>query len=159
MTAEERAALRQLYNFRCGYCGVSETDVGAALTLDHFQPISRGGDDIPANWVYCCFACNNAKGNYWQPSSPQRILHPLHDNLSEHIVEQGDGTLFGLTEIGRFHILRLRLNRPALVAYRLEKHGREREALHHAEIFRSLTEAQQEIRRLRQQLEQQLRGE
>ena len=89
MTAEERAALRQLYNFRCGYCGVSATDVGAALTIDHFQPISRGGGDIPANWVYCCFACNNAKGNHWQPGSPQRILHPLQDNLSEHIVEQG----------------------------------------------------------------------
>jgi hypothetical protein len=53
MTATERAALRQLYNFCCGYCGVSETDVGAALTIDHFQPTSRGGADAPTNWVYC----------------------------------------------------------------------------------------------------------
>jgi 5-methylcytosine-specific restriction endonuclease McrA len=65
MTAAERVALRQLYNFRCGYCGVSETDVGAALTLDHFQPVSRGGEDTFTNWVYCCFACNTAKGDYW----------------------------------------------------------------------------------------------
>jgi 5-methylcytosine-specific restriction endonuclease McrA len=60
MTAAERLALRQRYNFCCGYCGVRETDVGAALTIDHFQPISRGGEDTPANWVYCCFACNTA---------------------------------------------------------------------------------------------------
>ena len=53
MTATERAALRQLYNFCCGYCGVSETDVGAVLTTDHFQPTSRGGADAAANWVYC----------------------------------------------------------------------------------------------------------
>ncbi len=153
MTAEERATLHQLYNFRCGYCGVSETDVGAELTTDHFQPTSRDGEDAPANWVYCCFACNNAKGDYWQPDSPQHILHPLRDNLSDHITEQEDGTLMGLTETGRFHIEQLRLNRPALVAHRLENRRREREAQHHAEVLRNLVEAQQEIRRLRQRLE------
>jgi hypothetical protein len=61
----------------------------------------------------CCFACNIAKGDYWQPDSLQRILHPLHDNLSEHIMEQEDGTLHGLTSTGHFHIAQLRLNRPA----------------------------------------------
>jgi len=35
MTVTERAALRQLYNFCCGYCGVSETDtVGHPLGVD-----------------------------------------------------------------------------------------------------------------------------
>jgi HNH endonuclease len=71
MTSAERAALRQRYNFRCGYCGVSETEVGAELTGDHFQPTSREGQDIPSNWVYCCFACNSAKGDYWLPDSSQ----------------------------------------------------------------------------------------
>jgi hypothetical protein len=159
MTAEERAALRRRYDFRCGYCGVSETDVGAELTTDHFQPTSRDGEDTPANWVYCCFACNNAKGDYWQPDSPQRILHPFHDNLSEHIREQADGTLLGLTETGRFHVQQLRLNRPALVGHRLEVRQREQQAQRHAEVLRNLAGAQQEIRRLRQRLERQLRGE
>lgn len=159
MTAAERTALRQLYNFRCGYCGVSETDVGATLTTDHFQPTSRGGVDTPANWVYCCFACNTAKGDSWQPDSPQRILHPFHNNLSEHITEQEDGTLLGLTETGRFHIAHLRLNRPALVAYRLEKHRHERERVYHTEVLQHLAEVQRELRFLRQRLEQQLRRE
>lgn len=159
MTAEERATLRQHFDFRCGYCGVSETDVGAELTVDHFQPTSQGGADTPDNWVYCCFACNIAKSDYWHPDSLQRLLHPLYDNLSEHLVEQEDGTLLGLTETGRFHIEQLRLNRPALVAHRLEKRWRKREAQRHAEIMRSFAEAQQEIRVLRQRLERQWRGE
>jgi hypothetical protein len=41
----------------------------------------------------------------------------LHDNLSEYILEQEDSTLLGLTSTGYFHIVQLRLNRPALVAY------------------------------------------
>lgn len=157
MTAAERDILRQRYTCCCGYCGVSETDVGAALTVDHFQPISRGGHDLPANWVYCCFACNNAKGNYWQPDSPQRVPHPLQDQLDTHIAAQEDGVLLGLTEIGHFHILLLRLNRPALVAYRVEKRAREREALRQADIVQRLEAAQHEIRLLRARLAQQLR--
>lgn len=155
MTAAEQAALRQLYNFCCGYCGVSETDVGAALTTDHFQPTSRGGADASANWVYCCFACNNAKGDYWQPDSLQRILHPLHDNLSEHITAQEDSTLLSLTETGRLHIAQLRLNRPVLVAYRVEKRRREWERGRYTAVLHHLAEAQQELRFLRQRLEQQ----
>jgi hypothetical protein len=37
MRPEIRDALRQRYGFRCGYCGVRETDAGARLTLDHFH--------------------------------------------------------------------------------------------------------------------------
>jgi hypothetical protein len=162
MNAAERAALRQLYDFCCGYCGVSETDVGAELTTDHFQPPSRDGEDTPENWVYCCFACNNAKGDYWQPDSTQRILHPLRDNPSEHVAEQEDGTLIGLTETARFHIQQLRLNRPALVSHRLENRRRASEVAHHVQVLQNLAEAQREIRRLRQrleQLEQRQRGE
>ena len=35
MRPEEREALRRRFHFRCGYCGVSETDGGAELTVDH----------------------------------------------------------------------------------------------------------------------------
>ena len=159
MTTAERVALRQLYNFCCGYCGVSETDVRATLTLDHFQPVSRDGEDTFTHWVYCCFARNTAKGDYRQPAALHRILHPLRDNLSDHIAEQADGMLLGVTETGRFHIQHLRLNRPALVAHRLEKQQRKRERHRHAEVLRHLTEIQREIHLLRARLERQLRRE
>ena len=135
---EQREALRRLYNFRCGDCGVSEVDNGAELTVDHFQPRSQGGTDAVGNLVYCCHTCNAYKGNYYQPEASERILHPLHDNLSEHILEQEDGTLYALTPTGAFHIAQLRLNRPALIAYRL--------------VERQLQLARQELLALRQRL-------
>jgi hypothetical protein len=149
MRPEEREALRSRFDFRCGYCGVSETEVGAELTLDHYQPRSRGGDEEPANQVYCCFTCNSFKGDVWAPHSPGRILHPLHDPLSEHLAERPDGTLEGLTETGRFHITRLHLNRPALVAHRLARSR-------HVELDRAIGEAlrtQEELRRRVEELE------
>ena len=121
MLPDPRAELRRLYQFCCGYCGTSEVDVGAALTIDHFQPHSHGGADDPTNWVYCCHACNEFKGDHWQPESLRRILHPLRDDFSAYIVEETDGKLRGLTETGTFHIQRLHLNRPQLVAHRLAR--------------------------------------
>src|SRR5262245_52364895 len=110
MGQDERETLRRCYQFRCGYCGVSEHDVGAELTVDHFQPRSQGGLDEAENWVYCCHACNEFKGSCWQPNAPHRILHPLRDDLAAHIVEQEDGTLQARSETGAFHIETLHLN-------------------------------------------------
>lgn len=118
MRPDERVALRERFGCRCGYCGVSEVDVGAELTVDHFQPRAYGGSDEPDNWVYCCHACNEYKGDYWKPDSLRRILHPLRDDLTQHIAERDDGTLEALSESGVFHIQRLHLNRARLIAHR-----------------------------------------
>jgi len=67
MTPQQRLAVRERFGFRCGYCGVHESQEGAELTIDHYQPRSRGGTDEPDNLVYCCHACNSHKGDYWQP--------------------------------------------------------------------------------------------
>ena len=127
--AELRQQVRELYDFRCGYCEVRETDSGARLTLDHFQPRSRGGSDTRDNLVYCCHACNEFKGDYWQPESERRILHPLRDLLAEHLVTAENGRMRALTATGEFHLRRLCLNREALVAHRREQNilSRERE--------------------------------
>ncbi|WP_314853652.1 HNH endonuclease [Microbacterium paulum] len=42
---------------RCAYCG------GAASTIDHVLPRSRGGADSWENLVACCLRCNNVKGD------------------------------------------------------------------------------------------------
>src|SRR5438874_1066952 len=70
-----------------------ETAEATELTVDHFQPRSQGGLHEPENWVYCCHACNEFKRDSWQPNSPQRILHPLREDLAVHLVEREDGTL------------------------------------------------------------------
>jgi hypothetical protein len=135
---EQREALRRLYNFRCGYCGVSEIHSGAELTVDHVQPRLQGGTDAVGNLVYCCHACNEYKGNCYQPEASKRILHSLHDTLPEHILEQEDGTLYALTPTGAFHIAQLHLNCPALIAHRL--------------VEQQLRLARQELLMLRQRL-------
>jgi hypothetical protein len=50
-------------------------------------------------------------------------LHPLRDDLAAHIREdERTGRLEGLTATGRFHIIALRLNRPALIIHRQRRY-------------------------------------
>ena len=46
-------------NYECQFCG--RTDV--ALTIEHLQPRSKGGDTSWLNCVAACGACNHRKGN------------------------------------------------------------------------------------------------
>jgi HNH endonuclease len=87
--------------------------------VDHFQPRVEGGSDDLENLLYCCFACNSFKGDWWNPDGVERLLHPLLDNLDEHLCQERDGTLSPLTPTGQFHCDRLQLNRLPLVANRL----------------------------------------
>jgi len=143
VTPLEKEELRARFEFRCGYCRVSETDIGAILHHDHFHPTSRGGADDAGNWVYCCFACNSFKGAYW-PQSPNELflLHPLRDDLSSHIREEG--LLVGLSPRGRFHIEMLHLNRAPLVLHR-HKRDAESELDNRIRELESQVEADAEI--------------
>jgi HNH endonuclease len=154
MRPEEREALRRRFQFRCGYCGVSEQDAGAELTVDHFQPRSRGGLHEPDNWVYCCHACNEFKGDVWQPGSPQRILHPVRDEVAAHLIEDADGMLRALTETGAFHIDTLHLNRAQLVAYRLERRLLEVARQNQDQLLERLRRLEEEVQSLTAQLAQ-----
>ena len=93
-------------------------DSGSPLTVDHFKPRAQGGTHSVDNLVYCRHACNENKGDWWNPNGIERVLHPLNDDISQHISQTRDGILIGLTRTGVFHIGLLRLNRPPLVSYR-----------------------------------------
>lgn len=65
---KNRERMRQLiakHKGRCALCGdlvtLRDGDPRRA-TVDHVQPVSRGGLDVPANWQLACYACNQAKG-------------------------------------------------------------------------------------------------
>jgi len=121
LAPEIRAAAREAYGRRCGYCGVSEVWVGGELEIDHFRPLRHGGTDTPDNLVYACTICNRFKSDYWPtPDAPEslRLLHPGQDDLSAHLLETADGRLVGLTPRGWFHIDRLHLNRSQLIDLR-----------------------------------------
>jgi len=93
--------VRQQYDYRCGYCGIAEHEAGSLLEIDHFRPLRAGGTNELENLVYCCTTCNRHKGDFWNESEPERLLHPLLDDLSVHIYEQENGFLVGLTSRGR----------------------------------------------------------
>jgi hypothetical protein len=124
--AEVLEQVRQRANYACEFCGISETDAGGQLTIDHFQPTSKGGENTLDNLLYCCVRCNQYKLDYW-PTSPDdpALWNPRQEPTSQHFLELEDGTLHPLTTIGVFTLKRLRLNRPPLVAHRL---GKRREA-------------------------------
>jgi hypothetical protein len=122
--------VRRRFRGCCGYCGVSETDSGGALTVDHFDPQSAGGDDSEQNLIYACFRCNTYKGE-WRPTEEdvrvgRRLLHPFIDRVTDHLREaDASGRLEALTTTGAFHITLLRLNRPELIEYRLQRRLRQ----------------------------------
>jgi hypothetical protein len=159
MRAEDRRKLRLRFRYRCGYCGVRERDVGAELTVDHFQPRSKGGSDDAGNWVYCCHACNEFKGDYWNPNSPSRILRPLSDNLAAHLFQESDGVLRALTETGQFHINRLNLNRQQLVKYRKENQHKKAAHLAQERILERIAELEKLIQSLTEQIAQHASGD
>ena len=150
MAHTKHQAVRTLYDACCGHCGVSETDMGGALTVDHFDPVSAGGDDSDDNLVYACFRCNLYKG-FLLPGSihrqqEHRLLRHLRDNIAEHIREdEVTGRLEGRTATGTFHINSLRLNRVELVAHRLRLRVNQLQEAHYAQVL-------MENKRLRERL-------
>lgn len=119
-TSLEQVRLRA--DFACEYCGVTETDAGGLLTVDHFQPRARGGSDDLENLVYCCHRCNQYKADYWPAdSTAPAIWDPRREPMHAHLRLLTDGSLSPLTAIGAVTVERLRLNRPSLVAHRLRR--------------------------------------
>jgi len=146
--ADLREQVRQRANFACEYCGVSEEDTGGQLTIDHFRPRSKGGDDRFDNLLYCCIRCNQYKQDYW-PATPDdpSLWNPRDTPFSQHFHLLDDGTLYPRTATGAFTLKRLRLNRAPLVTHRLSK-------LQRAEEIRLLTRYRDLVRLLEQLHEQ-----
>ena len=145
-------AVRARANYACEYCGVTETDAHGLLTIDHFRPTSRDGDDDPVNLIYACFRCNLYKSDFWPADVDSvSIWNPRNEPASNHLFELEDGRILALTETGRETIHRLRLNRPPLVDARVKKRkSRSRSVLitRLAEITASLALGEEDRARL-----------
>ncbi|MDZ4245661.1 MAG: HNH endonuclease [Dehalococcoidia bacterium] len=49
--------------FKCRYCGHTAQEEGIKLCVEHIIPISRGGNNNPANLITACCDCNVRKRN------------------------------------------------------------------------------------------------
>ena len=58
-------------NQLCVYCHVQLT--AENLTVDHVQPVARGGEHKPANLVLCCHDCNHLKHTKTVPEFAQFV--------------------------------------------------------------------------------------
>jgi 5-methylcytosine-specific restriction endonuclease McrA len=66
---DRRRELFDRDNWACYYCGEKVTEENA--TLDHYIPISKGGDNSPDNLKTCCFICNSVKsGKTFEEAAP-----------------------------------------------------------------------------------------
>jgi hypothetical protein len=151
-----RESVRLRAEQACEFCSVTETDAGGLLTIDHFQPTTKGGSDEPVNLLYCCVRCNQYKASYWPVTSEAPTLwNPRTMARADHFVELPDARLHPLTLTGAFTLQRLRLNRPPLVDWRLRRNRFAEEARLLA-TYRDLVEIlnqlhQQEARLLEEQ--------
>lgn len=119
LSASLREQVRQRARCACEFCGISEIDTGGLLTIDHFQPRSKGGSDEPSNLIYACPSCNQFKQDYWpKTETAPQLWNPRRDPASEHFIELENGELTAITPVGSFSIKRLRLNRSQLIATR-----------------------------------------
>jgi hypothetical protein len=142
---EIRRLVRERAVHCCEFCGVSEVDTGGTLTIDHFQPASKGGSDQLDNLLYSCMPCNLYKQNYWPRKQEDIPLwNPRLEPASNHFLLLDDGNLHPLTPVGTFTINRLRLNRSQLVQYRARKQ-KQAENLRLLHEYQSLTLLLQQV--------------
>lgn len=59
--AENRTKVFERDGYMCHYCKKQLTRFSA--TLDHIQPVSRGGDNSIGNLITACLHCNSERGN------------------------------------------------------------------------------------------------
>jgi hypothetical protein len=146
--ADVVAQVRRRARSACEYCGVTDRHAAGKLTVDHYRPQSKGGSDDLDNLIYCCFRCNTYKGDYW-PELPDALplWHPRRDPREVHLLELADGRLHPITPIGEVTLRQLRLNRPELVDYRVERRYLEGQA----RLLRECQELSETIKVLHQQ--------
>lgn len=58
---ENRLKIFERDSYKCHYCGKQLTRFSA--TLDHIQPVSKGGDNSFDNLITACLRCNSERGS------------------------------------------------------------------------------------------------
>jgi 5-methylcytosine-specific restriction endonuclease McrA len=72
-----KGRLSEAQNHRCCWCGKKMDMDGPdddRPTFEHIIPLSKGGEDTPANLAIACYRCNQNRGNdEWWPGAGQGI--------------------------------------------------------------------------------------
>jgi 5-methylcytosine-specific restriction endonuclease McrA len=103
---ELRSAVRQRDPNQCRYCRLRQVGQAAVFHIDHIVPRSKGGDTAVWNLVLQCPYCSLRKSDKIDGADPESgektpLFHPLQQNWGQHFSRQRDGTIVGLTAVGR----------------------------------------------------------
>ncbi|QNG60332.1 HNH endonuclease [Bacillus sp. PAMC26568] len=61
ITKEEVEQLFDLFEDKCCYCGINESEETGSLHLEHIKPLSKAGRNHISNLVISCRLCNSRK--------------------------------------------------------------------------------------------------
>ena len=108
----------------CEYCHASEQWQYVPFTIDHWMPLSLGGNNDLQNLALACFQCNRRKTNRVTAIDPITtievpLFNPRQDLWTTHFTWSEDKlTIVGLTATGRATVLALAMNRDRVIAIR-----------------------------------------
>lgn len=125
--------LRPDFRYRCAYCLTHEFYFlsGDGGEIDHHRPINPPKDighdfshlvNAYSNLYWTCSRCNSIKSNKWPSDSDyaqdRRFLDPCVEDHDDHWTTNSDGTVTPTTDIGRYTVRHIRLDRRRLNAFR-----------------------------------------
>ena len=111
---------------RCEYCRAPEESFNLPFEVEHIVPLSQEGNNSEANLALSCRSCNLFKGVAVSAIDPRseiecRLFNRRIDLWTEHLeIHMTEGTISGLTAIGRATVAQLRLNSPSQIAARIK---------------------------------------
>jgi hypothetical protein len=118
---EIRQLVYERANRCCEYCQTCEINTGQTMQVDQIDP--HGGDNLE-NLCLSCWNCNNHKRQAAVAPDPETnedvpLFNPRTQVWAEHF-EWIDGAMRirGRTPTGRATVVRLKMNRPAVVIAR-----------------------------------------
>ncbi|MDA1049179.1 MAG: HNH endonuclease signature motif containing protein [Planctomycetota bacterium] len=100
---------------RCEYCLAPETMFNCEFEVEHILPRSQDGSSQTDNLALSCRACNKNKSDRVEEIDDMsqertRLFHPRRDKWTLHFAISADGSILGLTAIGRVTVFRLKFN-------------------------------------------------
>jgi hypothetical protein len=123
--ASIRTAVALRADQRYEYCGLSQVGQEAIFHIDHVLPRAAGGPTTDDNLALARISCSlhkAARQSALDPDSNEEtpLFNPRTQKWAEHFHWNGEIAI-GLTPIGRATVTALKMNRPLIVAIRMEE--------------------------------------
>jgi hypothetical protein len=124
VSEEHRRVVTERAGGCCEYCRSPARFSSDSFSIEHITPRARGGASDPTNLALSCQGCNNRKFIATEAIDPSTgelapLYNPREHRWSGHFAWNEDFTvLVGMTPTGRATIVKLALNRVALVNLR-----------------------------------------